>query len=154
MIESNLSKALGLYLKDALKEMRFKPKGKEERAPTIWQGYIPPKRSVNDDDSPYVIVRIEDTTSERGQTNVTVAIIIGCYTTEADGYLDCLSIYERIRRALIQLPFQTLNGRYQLAYPIKGNNVSEQPYPYWQFEMTTNWVLKTVEMTNDGLEAY
>lgn len=158
MIESNLSIALGLYIEDALKEMRLPSKSKDKdvtfRAPTVWQGYLPPKRSARDDDAPFVLVRVEDTTAERGQTNVTVAIIIGCHTTETDGYLQCLSIYQRIRRALIQLPCQTLDGRYQLGFPIKGNNVADQPYPYWQFEMTTNWILKTVEMTNDGLEAY
>ena len=158
MIESNLSIALGLYIEDALKEMRLPSKSKDKdvtfRAPTVWQGYLPPKRGARDDDAPFVLVRVEDTTTERGQTNVTVAIIIGCYSPETDGYMQCLSVFQKIRFALLQLPCQTLANRYQLDYPIKGNNVSDQSFPYWQFEMTTNWILKTSEMKNDGLEVF
>ena len=158
MIESNLSLALGLYIEDALKELRLPSKVKDKeviyRAPIVWQGYLPPKRSTIADSAPFVIVRVEDTTAERGQTNVTVAIIIGCYSAETDGYLQCLAVFQKIRFALLQLPCQTLAGRYQLDYPIKGNNVNDQTYPYWQFEMTTNWVLKTPQMMNDGLEAF
>ncbi len=158
MVESNLSIALGLYIEDALKEMRLPSKVKDkdviERAPIVWQGYLPPKRATIADSAPFVLVRVEDTTAERGQTNVTVAIIIGCYSPETDGYLQCLSVFQKIRFALLQLPCQTLANRYQLDFPIKGNNVADQNYPYWQFEMTTNWILKTPEAMNTGLEVF
>ncbi|MGN1149406.1 MAG: hypothetical protein ACI4SY_01730 [Sutterella sp.] len=149
MLETNLAFSLGVFLEDALKETRFPTKsGSVIRAPKVFNGYLPPKRSQLDDDFPFVIVRAEDGTSDRGQTTATVSLIIGCYSEETDGYAYCLEIMEKIRLALCQLECQTLDRRFQLEFPITWANVTEQPYPQWQLVMTTKWVFNTPEMAN------
>lgn len=149
MLETKLAIALGEFLEDALKETRFPTKTEGVvRAPKIVDGYLPPKRTTADDDFPFVVVRAEEGRSERGQTTVTVSLIIGCYTTETDGYSQCLEIMQKIRVALCQLECQTLDNRYQLEFPIEWSNVPEQPYPQWQIQMTTKWTFNTPELTN------
>lgn len=149
MLETNLAFSLGVFLEDALKETRFPTKsGCAVRAPRVFDGYLPPKRSLPDDDFPFVIVRAEDGSSELGKTTVTVSLIIGCYTTETDGYAYCMEIMQKIRLALCQLENQTLDRRFQLEFPITWSNVGEQPYPQWQLVMTTKWVFNTPEMAN------
>lgn len=147
MIETDLALSLGIFVEQVLKDLRLPTKTPDHfKAPTIFDGYLPPKRAMGDDDFPFVIVRAEDGMSERGKTIVTIALIIGCYTTETDGYAHCLEIMQRIRTALCELPAQTLAKKYQLAFPITWNNVPDQPYPQWQIEMTTKWVFNTPQM--------
>lgn len=149
MQETNLALALGAFVTEALKETRFPTKTKGlMRAPTVFDGYLPPKRTLPDDDFPFVIVRAEEGTSFRGQTTVTVSLIIGCYTTETDGYSHCLTIMEKLRTAFCQLESQTLDRRFQLEFPITWSNIPEQPYPQWQLEMTTKWTFNTPEAAN------
>lgn len=148
MVESNLVLDLGIFIEDALKGLRLQTKKGELRAPQVVDGYLPPKRTLEDDDFPFVIVRAEGGTSELEVTTVTVSLIIGCYTTETDGYAHCLEIMQRIRLALCQLPCRVLKRRYQLEYPISWSNVPEHPYPQWQLEMTTKWIINTPQMTD------
>ncbi len=146
MIESNLSRALCEFVEGVTKDFRLETKNGELKAPQIVEGYLPPKRSNNDEDFPFIVVRFEDSKSELGQTAVSMSIVIGCYTQAMDGYLYCLSVYEAIRRALCEMPFQTLDERYQLGFPIECKNTGDHAWPYWQLEMTTNWVLTTPQM--------
>lgn len=149
MLETHLALALGVFIEEVVKDFRLPTKtDKAGRAPKVIDGYLPPKRSANDDDFPFVIVRAEEGTSDRGQTTVTVSFIIGGYSTETDGYMHCLEVMERIRGALCQLPNQTLNARYQLTFPIEWRNVPEQPYPYWQIELTTRWTFNSPQVTD------
>ena len=148
MIESNLSRALCEFVESVTKDFRLETKSGELKAPQIVEGYLPPKRNNADEDFPFVIVRFEDSKSELGQTDVTMSIIIACYTQDMDGYLYCLSVYEAIRRALCEMPFQTLDERYQLGFPIECKNIPDQPWPYWQLEMTTHWTFSTPQLSN------
>ena len=154
MIETNLAIALGVFIEGALKDLRLKTKKGELRAPQVVDGYLPPKRTLDDDDFPFVIVRAEEGVSDMGQTVVTISLIVGCYTTETDGYAHCMEIMQRIRFALCRMPNQTLAGRYQLEFPITWRNTPEQPYPQWQLEMTTKWVFNTPQLTNFEQECW
>lgn len=148
MVETNLVLDLGVFLEDVVKEYQLPTKTEGmTRAPRIIDGYLPPKRATDGDDFPFIIVRAEEGISHMGRTEVTVSFIIGTYTTETDGYAHCLEIMQRIRTALTQLPNQTLNARYQLAFPIEWRNVPDQPYPQWIIEMTTHWVMNTPALT-------
>ena len=146
MLETDLAIALGEFVEDALKDTRYPTKDGCEKPPKVVDGYLPPKRTDTEDD--YPIVRAEDGTSEMGRTMVTVSLIVGCYSTETDGYARCLEIMQKLRLALCQMECQTLDRRYQLSFPITWSNVSEQPYPYWQIVMTTKWVFNTPQLTN------
>ncbi len=146
MTETNLSRALCEFVREVTKDLQLQAKGGELKAPQVFEGELPPKRSNDKDDYPFVIVRFEDSKSDLGQTNVAMIIAIGCYTQETTGHLDCLQVYERIKRALCEMPFQTLDDRYQLGFPIECKNIPEQPWPYWQLEMTTNWTFNTPQL--------
>ena len=149
MVETKLVLDLGLFLEEVVKDFRLLTKTEGQMHPQkIIDGYLPPKRSTNDDDFPFVIVRAEEGISQPGSTQVSVSFIIGVYTTETDGYAHCLEIMQRIRTALCQLPNQTLNARYQLEFPIEWRNVPDQPYPQWLIEMTTRWVMNTPALTD------
>lgn len=149
MLETELVLALGVFIENALKDLRLPTKADgEPRAPKVVDGYLPPKRSTADGDFPCVVVRAEEGTSEQGQTTVTVSLIICCYTTETDGYAHCLEVMQRIRLALCQMENQTLDNRYQLGFPITWNNVPDHPYPQWQIDMTTKWTFNTPQLAN------
>lgn len=139
MVENELTKALREFIAAAVENYRLPVKNGEMRAPTVVNGYLPPKRSNVEDDFPFVLVRPESGETSLEETRCTVAIIIGCYTTEFDGYEYCVNVMERIKQALCEMPYGTLANKYQLCYPVKWEMPDEQPYPQWQVGMTTDW---------------
>ncbi|MGN0885800.1 MAG: hypothetical protein ACI4RT_02255 [Candidatus Spyradenecus sp.] len=149
MIENELTAALRAKIAEAVKDYRMPTKSGGLRAPVVYNAYLPPKRSGlngttgNDDDFPFVVVRPEGATSEREETEVTVSIIIGCYTQETDGHEYCLNVMARIRTALTSMENGILAGRYVLKYPLTWEMPPDQPYPQWQVSMETRWAFNT-----------
>lgn len=115
------------------------------RTPKVFNGYLPPKHQDDDahesDDFPFIVVRPDEATSTRESTMVTVSIIFGAYSASSDGYEHCLNMASRVRQALMSMPFLTLDGRYQLRDEITWRNTAEQPWPFWQVDMTTHWLI-------------
>lgn len=148
MVENRLIEELCEFLGEAVKDFSMPTKSGEERPPKIVNGYLPPKRSNGDDDFPFVVVRPDQGTSDRGATEVVVSLIIGCYTDEFDGYKYCLNILNRIRYALATMENQTLANKYQLQFPVTWENPADQPYPQWQIDMTTRWIFNTPQLSN------
>lgn len=143
MIENHLTKAIEEFIAEAVKDFRLPVENGEMREPKVIDGYLPPKRSKEDDDFPFVLVRAESGVAEMGSTTTTVSFIVGCYTKEVDGYRYCVNVMTRIKNALTMLQDGVLANKYQLRFPIEWSLVPEQPYPYWQLEMTTNWLYNT-----------
>ncbi len=148
MLELTLAGELRSFLADVLANVGTEDKNGDIVTPRIVDAYLPPKQSSEADDFPFVIVRPEDGSLERDYVDVTVGIIIGCYSKEYDGYGFCLIVMERIRAALAMLPAQTLARRFQLLFPIEWENLPEQPYPLWQLTMTTKWRMRAPEIEN------
>lgn len=148
MLETNLVKAICSFLEDSLNDLSLETEGGGFKPPQIVNGYLPPKRKNEEDDFPFVIVRPENGTSELGSTDCTVSLIVGCYSEGMDGYEYCLSVMQHIRQALMSMEMLTLEKRYQLAFPIKWKNTDQQPYPFWQLEMTTEWTFNTPQFAN------
>jgi hypothetical protein len=142
MVENELAMALRDFIRETVGEYRLPVKNGEMRAPTVVNGFLPPKRSNAEDDFPFVLVRLEKGQTTLEETTCTAVIIIGCYTTEFDGHEYCINVMERIKQALCSLPFGTLAERYQLRYPVKWELPDEQPYPQWQVGMTTEWAMQ------------
>ena len=143
MNENDLAKELRIYLEKVVSDYRLPVKNGEPRSPNVLNGYLPPKRSGQNDDYPFVLVRPDSGQSEEEQTEVTVSIIIGCYTEEFDGHEYCLNIMQRIRTALTSLPNGILADKYVLDFPFRWENYPEQPYPQWLLEIETKWVFNT-----------
>lgn len=150
MVTNFLTKALRELCKQAVKDFRLPTKdGKTLRAPKIVNGFLPPKRSTDLDDFPFVLVRPEQCTTDRESEEVRVNIIVGCYSEEYDGFEYGVNVVERIKEKICTLPAETLAQRYQMRYPIKWTMVPEQPWPQWQIDMETIWIFNSPRNTDD-----
>ena len=150
MVTNLLTKALRELCEQAVKDFRFPTKdGKTLRAPQIVNGFLPPKRSTDIDDFPFVLVRPEQCTTDRESEEVRVNIIVGCYSEEYDGFEYGVNVVERIKEKICTLPAETLAQRYQMRYPIKWTMVPEQPWPQWQIDMETIWIFNSPRNTDD-----
>jgi hypothetical protein len=150
MVTNFLTKALRELCEQAVKDFRLPTKdGKTLRAPQIVNGFLPPKRSTDLDDFPFVLVRPEQCTTERESEEVRVNIIVGCYSQEYDGFEYGVNVVERIKEKICTLPAETLAKRYQMRYPIKWTMVPEQPWPQWQIDMETIWIFNSPRNTDD-----
>ena len=150
MVTNFLTKALRELCEQAVKDFRLPTKdGKTLRAPQIVNGFLPPKRSTDLDDFPFVLVRPEQCTTDRESEEVRVNIIVGCYSEEYDGFEYGVNVVERIKEKICTLPAETLDQRYQMRYPIKWTMVPEQPWPQWQIDMETIWIFNSPRNTDD-----
>lgn len=150
MVTNLLTKALRELCEQAVKDFRLPTKdGKTLRAPQIVNGFLPPKRSTDIDDFPFVLVRPEQCTTDRESEEVRVNIIVGCYSEEYDGFEYGVNVVERIKEKICTLPAETLAERYQMRYPIKWTMVPEQPWPQWQIDMETIWIFNSPRNTDD-----
>jgi hypothetical protein len=150
MVTNFLTKALRELCEQAVKDFRLPTKdGKTLRAPQIVNGFLPPKRSTDLDDFPFVLVRPEQCTTDRESEEVRVNIIVGCYSEEYDGFEYGVNVVERIKEKICTLPAETLAQRYQMRYPIKWTMVPEQPWPQWQIDMETIWIFNSPRNTDD-----
>ena len=150
MVTNFLTKALRELCEQAVKDFRLPTKdGKTLRAPQIVNGFLPPKRSTDLDDFPFVLVRPEQCTTDRESEEVRVNIIVGCYSEEYDGFEYGVNVVERIKEKICTLPAETLAKRYQMRYPIKWTMGPEQPWPQWQIDMETIWIFNSPRNTDD-----
>lgn len=150
MVTNFLTKALRELCEQAVKDFRLPTKdGKTLRVPQIVNGFLPPKRSTDLDDFPFVLVRPEQWTTDRESEEVRVNIIVGCYSEEYDGFEYGVNVVERIKEKICTLPAETLAKRYQMRYPIKWTMVPEQPWPQWQIDMETIWIFNSPRNTDD-----
>lgn len=150
MVTNFLTKALRELCEQAVKDFRLPTKdGKTLRAPRIVNGFLPPKRSTDVDDFPFVLVRPEQCTTDRESEEVRVNIIVGCYSEEYDGFEYGVNVVERIKEKICTLPAETLAQRYQMRYPVKWTMVPEQPWPQWQIDMETIWIFNSPRNTDD-----
>lgn len=143
MVENLLVDALVALISEAVEEYRMPVKNGDPRAPKVVNGFLPPKRSLPEDDFPFVVVRAEAGTSDVQETITNVAISIGCYTEEYDGHKYCLNVLARIKSALSMLENGILDKKYVLQYPMTWQMVENQPYPEWQLDMVTKWAYNT-----------
>lgn len=149
MVENNLTRELRKFLEKELSTFSLPTQSGKRNAPRIVNGFLPPKREKWEDDFPFVIVRPESGTIEMDETGISVSIIVGCYSEETEGYEHSMNVASRIRNTLTMMPNQTLARRFVLSFPITWKLNSEQPYPLWQVDMTTQWTTKTPEIRSE-----
>lgn len=146
MIENNLTRALRDFLTDRLKDMRLPTKKGGLRPPMIFNGFLPPKKEMPDDDFPYVIVRLDKGTVEQSVRRIAVSIIVGCYDLQFDGYESCVNVATRIINELTTCLNQTLDEKFMLTLPITWNVPAEQPYPQWELVIQAEWTTRTPDI--------
>lgn len=149
MNEINLCDSLVELVKETVKNFRLLNKNGEAVTPKVYSGFLPLK---NDEEVfPYVLVRHEKSSTDWEGTNCSVSIIAGSFCDgkgssgiegeDMNGQKDCLLVLSAIRTALLELPAETLAKRYVLMPKIDIDIHSEQAFPYWQADMTTNWFM-------------
>ena len=143
MIENLLTEALRKKIEEAVKDFRLPVENGEMRAPEVIDAYLPPKRSTKKDDFPFVIVRAEEGSDGRESADITVGIIIGCYSESDDGNKYCLNVKSRTSQALLTMENNILANKYVLQYPVEWTMVPSQPWPQWQLDMITKWSCNT-----------
>lgn len=114
------------------------------RAPTIVDGWLPPKEDKSDEQYPFIAVRFTGgADSEQGaDENATAAfdIIIGTYSDTDDGWLDVLLVVDAIRAELGAAP--ALAGTaFEQTGPMTSQIPQEQTRPEWLGVVKTNWTL-------------
>ncbi|MBE0470510.1 MAG: hypothetical protein IBX55_13510 [Methyloprofundus sp.] len=153
MIETELTRAIRERLETIVENLRLKSDKKDQpdRPPTVVNGYLAPKRSNQQSDFPYLIVRPgQGTTGSDGFTRVTVKLLVGCFSEEFDGFEYGLQVLSLIRKGLMESP--TLEKRYRMELPFDWELFDDQPYPEWVLEATTQWTIATpLEIPDEGV---
>lgn len=148
-----LCEALRARIRQATDTLRLETENTltPSRAPVVVNGFLPPKRSPDEAENPFVIVRPKDgALSDTEYNKVKARIIIGTFSEEYDGHEFCFIVYERIVRALSEKP--TLAGRYVLEYPLTWELFDDQPYPFWQLVGTTQWIVPSpIQLPDEGV---
>lgn len=157
MNEIDLCRSLKRLVEEVVSAYRLQTKNGEPVVPKVYCGYLPLKNS-DEENFPYVLVRHESSSTDWEGTTAQVAIIAGAYCEGKDendevgvkmqGNFDCLNILSAIRSELLNLEAETLDNRYVLLNPIEINTPAEQPFPYWQTDMTTKWHLPSPAMVH------
>lgn len=142
MVENSLTKALRDYLSACFKDYALPVKGGGTREPKVLNGYLPPKRANAEDDFPFILVRLNSGETDLAASTVSVSIIVGCYSEEYDGYEWCVNVMSKIRESLFGLPCGTLADKYQFRPGFTWEIFPEQPWPYWQLDIKTQWLLE------------
>lgn len=142
MVENSLTAALRDYLSECFKGYELPVQGGGTREPKIFTGRTPFKRSNKEDDFPFIMVRLDSGATDNDASTVTVSIIVGCYAEDDDEHGYALNVMAKIRNALFSLPCGTLSQKYQFRPGFSWEIYPEQPWPYIQLDIKTQWLLE------------
>lgn len=155
MNEISLCSSLKELAEKVVSGYRLLNKNREPVIPKVYCGYLPLKDN-DEENFPYVLIRHESSSTDWEGTTAQVAIIAGSYCEGKDesgkvgmkmqGHFDCLNVLSAIRSEILNLEAETLDERYVLLNPIEISAPDEQPFPYWQVDMTTKWHLASPAM--------
>lgn len=141
MTELGLTKALREYLGGVLVSWwgMDAVRSKGSKKPVVIDGYLPPKRTSEGDDYPFVIVRPVKGAADDDSCTCTVQIAVGVLDADSDGYGTALEMVRTILNGLMTLKDRRLDDRYNLSLPVSWEVPQEQPYPAWVGMLTTVW---------------
>ena len=122
------------------------PDGNAMKAPAIFDGYVPRKRSADGEDFPFVLIRPTGGSAGDEESSIDVKIIVGCASQDDNGYRYAINVAERIRIALVALPDRMLDRRFMLTMPVKWDLSDDQPWPSWLLSMDTQWTTRTPDL--------
>jgi len=115
-----------------------------KRAPSIIDGWLPPKAGSDAEDYPFILVRpssgLDTEESAEQHAEAKFKIIIGTYSDTDDGWIDLMLIVDAIRFDLGAAPVLQGTGFEQVG-PLTWEIPEEQPRPEWLATVTTNWIL-------------
>jgi hypothetical protein len=128
-----------------------------ERAPVIFDGWAPPK-TADAEQFPFITIRpAEGEDSVQGadqESTATVAIAIGVYRDEDDGWLDLVRVIDAIRLDLAEAP-AIAGTAFEHKGPLAWQLHDESKRPQWLGHVTTTWTIprpRRVEALNPQIE--
>ena len=107
----------------------------------FFEGYLPSKEDFKDDVYPFVLVKADSAETDGQKTQVAVSFVVGTYGKESCGYKDAMNVMNKIRQCLLPCSQSCLNGCFNMLLPVSWSITEEQPWPYWQLKMATQWVI-------------
>lgn len=114
------------------------------RAPTVIDGWLPPKPGKNAEVYPFLLVRFTggNDTEQGAEQNATAAfdIVIGTYSDSDNGWLDLLLVIDAIRVDLNAAP-AIAGTAFEHTGPLVSKIPQEQTRPEWLGVVTTNWTI-------------
>ena len=112
-----------------------------ERAPTVIDGWLPPRESEVDQ-FPFMILRPKsgnDSAQAADENAVAVFdIIVGTYSDDDDGWLDVAILIDAIRADIGAAP-AIVGTAYEHVGPLAWQIPEQQPRPQWFGTVTTVW---------------
>lgn len=158
LVETNLVHAIAVFLSEGFKNFKLPREADEDeikegnenwqdwplRDVKVVEGFLPPKRSSDEDDFPCVVVRADGGSSGFGAQQTKVSLIVCVYSkddTACHGWQEAMDLKTHIQTLLQSMPDATLERKYQLRGEISWSMSSEQLLPFWQLDMETTWVM-------------
>lgn len=155
----NILDDLVVFLEDALKDMLLQTKAGVEKAPAIFDGYLPPKQNANkrgqedteQEDYPFVIVRYVGDEDDLFKENIiSFKFLIGTYSNdEQHGWRDTMSVMIRIKTKLRE---QQAIGSANLTGTISTALFEEQRKPMWHGMMQVDFDMPQIQRNWSGFE--
>lgn len=114
------------------------------RAPSVLDGWLPPKANAGDKQFPFILVRPRQgtDTEQSAEQNATaqVDIIVGTWSDDDAGWLDVALVIDAIRQDLDEQPAIQATG-FEQTGPLTWEIPEEQPRPQWFGKVHTVWTI-------------
>ena len=133
---------LKMFLERVLVELPLEAVAGPRRPPMIVTGWLPPKRSEDEPQPPYLIIRPTKGRDDDDGARIEVQLCLETFSEDADGWQDLTNVVQRVRSALTET--RTL-GPFHLELPLHWQLFDEQPLPQWGALLTTTWTQPSME---------
>lgn len=142
----DLQDAIIAKLKEVVQNLRLDNESLDDIViPQVFDGWLPEKRSTENDDFPYVIVRPSKGGGIDAET-VSVNIMVGVVSEDSNGYRYAVQVKDHIKIAFLQN--QILDSRFRIVkFDWKLPDV--QPKVFWELEINTEWQVPRVEQLDE-----
>jgi len=107
------------------------------RRPPKVHPYHTPLKEPGQSDIPQVTVTPESGEDGEEQSTEVLTIEVATYSEDLAGWMDLLSVIERLRGGLAAHPL--VDGRYQMESPLQWETSPLDEYPHWKATVTTTW---------------
>lgn len=130
MTTVTLLKDLVEFVKQATADYHYRDSSGHVKPIVVKDGYLKVREDGDDEDYPYVLIRLGKGTANYEEATVKVRFFVGVRDTDVDnGYVSCLNIIEHIRHALQETPF--VGEMYEVRPPFDWEMAESETYPLW-----------------------
>lgn len=130
MTTVTLLKDLVEFVRNALASYEYRNSLGEVLPIQVKDGYQKVREEDDDEDVPYVLIRLGKGKADYEEATVEVHFYVGVLDKDVDnGYISCLNIIDRIRHELQATPF--VANAYEVRPPFNWIMADKETYPVW-----------------------